>query len=79
MVEFDRQKERCARLVRPLFRHNGTTKWLLTMYYDRRAKGMKGIYKFKVLKVGNRDLYRGKAIYLVRTPHQQFCLLLQTA
>lgn len=31
-----------------------------------RAKGMKSIFRFRVLKVGNRDLYRGKAIYLVR-------------
>eukprot|EP00890_Picochlorum_soloecismus_P005281 jgi/Picsp_1/5754/NSC_03113-R1_1-acyl-sn-glycerol-3-phosphate acyltransferase len=28
------------------------------------AKGMKAIYRFRVLKVGDRDLYRGKAIYL---------------
>ena len=34
-------------------------------YISRRAKGMKAIYRFRVLKVGNRDLYRGKAIYLV--------------
>ena len=27
---------------------------------------MKSIYKFKVLKVGKRDLYRDKAVYLVR-------------
>lgn len=30
-----------------------------------RSKGMKAIYRFRVLKVGKRDLYRGKAIYLV--------------
>jgi hypothetical protein len=31
-----------------------------------RSKGMKSIYRFKVLKVGKRDLYRDKVVYLVR-------------
>ena len=32
----------------------------------RRAAGMKLFFRFTVLKVGQRDLYRGKCIYLVR-------------
>lgn len=35
---------------------------------------MKGVYRFRVLKVGKRDLYRGKAVYLVRNLKQYVLL-----